>query len=32
VTALALLVPDWPAPAPVRAAFTLRVGGISTGS
>jgi YfiH family protein len=32
VTALALLVPDWPAPARVRAAFTLRVGGISTGS
>jgi polyphenol oxidase len=32
VTALALLVPDWPAPARVRAAFTLRVGGVSTGS
>jgi YfiH family protein len=32
MTALALLVPDWPAPVRVRAAFTLRVGGVSTGS
>jgi YfiH family protein len=32
VTALALLVPDWAAPARVRAAFTLRAGGVSTGS
>lgn len=26
-----LLVPDWPAPARVRAAFTLRTGGVSGG-
>jgi YfiH family protein len=31
VTALALLVPDWPAPPRVRAAFTLRAGGVSSG-
>jgi polyphenol oxidase len=26
-----ILVPQWPAPAPVHAAFTLRTGGVSTG-
>jgi polyphenol oxidase len=31
MSALALLVPDWPAPAMVRAAFTLRAGGVSRG-
>ena len=25
-----LLLPEWPAPAGVRAAFTLRTGGVST--
>jgi YfiH family protein len=30
-SALALLQPHWPAPAAVRAAFTLRTGGVSTG-
>jgi polyphenol oxidase len=27
-----VLLPDWPAPAAVRAAFTLRAGGVSSGS
>ena len=27
-----VILPDWPAPAPVRAASTLRVGGVSRGS
>jgi YfiH family protein len=31
MTAPVLLLPDWPAPASVRAAFTLRAGGVSTG-
>ena len=30
-SALALLQPHWPAPAAVRAAFTLRTGGVSVG-
>jgi hypothetical protein len=30
VTAVGYLTPDWPAPAGVRAAFTLRSGGVST--
>jgi len=29
VTAVTYLTPDWPAPAGVRAAFTLRAGGVS---
>ena len=29
MTAPELIVPDWPAPAPVQAAFTLRPGGVS---
>jgi YfiH family protein len=32
MTALHLLLPDWPAPQRVRAAFTLRAGGVSAGS
>jgi hypothetical protein len=31
ICAPALLRPDWPAPPAVRAAFTLRAGGVSTG-
>jgi YfiH family protein len=31
ISAPALLWPDWPAPAPVRSAFTLRAGGVSAG-
>jgi len=31
ISAPALLRPDWPAPVRVRAAFTLRAGGVSTG-
>jgi YfiH family protein len=30
VTAVTYLTPDWPAPAGVRAAFTLRAGGVSS--
>jgi len=32
MTALHWLLPDWPAPQRVRAAFTLRAGGVSAGS
>ncbi len=31
IDALAWIAPDWPAPSPVRAASTLRGGGVSTG-
>ena len=31
MTAPGVLRPDWPAPAPVRSAFTLRAGGVSAG-
>jgi YfiH family protein len=32
MTSLALLLPNWPAPGRVRAAFTLRAGGVSDGA
>src|SRR3984957_19017686 len=31
MSALQLLLPDWPVPPSVRAAFTLRAGGVSSG-
>ena len=32
MTSLSVLEPDWPAPPGVRAAFTLRTGGVSAGA
>jgi polyphenol oxidase len=32
VSAIQIITPDWTAPAAVRAAFTLRTGGVSTGA